>query len=62
MTRFLERDRVAHALPDPETLDLYDFGWKALVRGGESALEADRGTVARGSRQSAASPSAGTSR
>lgn len=47
LTSWLERDRIARALPDAEVLDFYDFGWKDLVAGRMSFAEADREAVAR---------------
>jgi Xaa-Pro aminopeptidase len=47
LTSWLERDRIARALPDAEVLDFFDFGWKELVAGRMSFAEADREAVAR---------------
>ena len=51
LTSMLERDRILRALPDAELLDFFAFGWKDLVEGGMSYVEAEREAVARAVRR-----------
>ena len=47
LTSMLERDRIAHVLPDAELLDFNQFGFRELVLDGMTYSEAERETVVR---------------
>ncbi len=47
LTSILEHDRVQKALPDAEILDWFSFGYRDLVAGGMSFVEAHREVVVR---------------
>jgi Xaa-Pro aminopeptidase len=51
LTSMLERDRVLEALPGVEVLDLFELGFKELLEGGMTVLEAERETALRAVRQ-----------
>ncbi len=47
LTSWLERDRILRVLPDAEILDYFAFGYKELVSGGRSYVEAEREVAVR---------------
>ncbi|MGH2891136.1 MAG: M24 family metallopeptidase [Solirubrobacteraceae bacterium] len=47
MTSFLERDRIAAALPDAQLLDIMELGLRDLIQQGMSRLEAELEVAAR---------------
>jgi Xaa-Pro aminopeptidase len=51
LTSALERDRVKEVLPDAELLDYFEFGYKELVEGGMSYVDAEREAAVRAVRQ-----------
>ncbi len=51
LTSWLERDRIAAALPDAELLDFFELGLRKLVEEGLTRLEAEQEVVARAVRQ-----------
>jgi Xaa-Pro aminopeptidase len=47
LTSWLERERIARVLPEAEILDFFAFGYKELVRGGRTYVDAEREVAVR---------------
>jgi Xaa-Pro aminopeptidase len=47
LTSWLERERINRVLPDAEILDYFAYGYKELVSGGRSYVDAERETAVR---------------